>query len=70
MGEVAGLVKELKTEGMTMLIATHEMAFAREVADEVCFLDQGVVLERGPAREVLTAPKEQRTQQFLRRVLA
>ena len=68
-GEVLELVKELKTEGMTMLLATHEMAFAREVADEVCFLDQGVVLERGPAAQVLTAPQEERTQQFLRRVL-
>jgi len=69
-GEVLELVKELKTEGMTMLLATHEMAFAREVADEVCFLDQGVVLERGPAAQLLTAPQEERTQQFLRRVLA
>jgi polar amino acid transport system ATP-binding protein len=69
-GEVLELVKELKTEGMTMLLATHEMAFAREVADEVCFLDGGVVLERGPAAQVLSAPQEERTQQFLRRVLA
>ena len=68
-GEVLELVKELKDEGMTMLLATHEMAFAREVADEVCFLDQGVVLERGPAQHVLTAPQQERTQQFLRRVL-
>jgi polar amino acid transport system ATP-binding protein len=68
-GEVLELVKELKTEGMTMLLATHEMAFAREVADEVCFLDGGVVLERGPAQQLLTAPQQERTQQFLRRVL-
>jgi polar amino acid transport system ATP-binding protein len=68
-GEVLELVKELKTEGMTMLLATHEMAFAREVADEVCFLDRGVVCERGPAAQVLTAPQHERTQQFLRRVL-
>ena len=68
-GEVLALVKDLKQEGMTMLIATHEMAFAREVADEVCFLDQGVVCERGPARAVLGAPQEERTRQFLRRVL-
>ena len=68
-GEVLELVKELKTEGMTMLLATHEMAFAREVADEVCFLDQGVVLERGPAQQMLSAPQQERTQQFLRRVL-
>ena len=69
-GEVLELVKELKTEGMTMLLATHEMAFAREVADVVCFLDQGVVCERGPAAQVLSAPQQERTQQFLRRVLA
>jgi polar amino acid transport system ATP-binding protein len=68
-GEVLDLVKELKHEGMTMLIATHEMAFAREVADEVCFLDAGVVLERGPARAVLGDPQQERTRQFLRRVL-
>ena len=68
-GEVLDLVKELKHEGMTMLIATHEMAFAREVADEVCFLDGGVVLERGPARAVLGDPQQERTRQFLRRVL-
>ena len=68
-GEVLGLVKELKQEGMTMLLATHEMAFAREVADEVCFLDQGVVLERGPAAQVLREPQQERTRQFLRRVL-
>ena len=68
-GEVLGLVKELKQEGMTMLLATHEMAFAREVADEVCFLDQGVVLERGPAAQVLRDPQQERTRRFLRRVL-
>jgi len=68
-GEVLELVKELKQEGMTMLLATHEMAFAREVADDVCFLDQGVVLERGPAAQVLSDPREERTRQFLRRVL-
>lgn len=68
-GEVLGLVRELKQEGMTMLLATHEMAFAREVADEVCFLDAGVVLERGPASQVLRAPEQARTRQFLARVL-
>ena len=69
-GEVLELVKDLKGEGMTMLIATHEMAFAREVADEVCFLDQGVVLERGAPAEVLSRPQHERTRQFLRRVIA
>jgi polar amino acid transport system ATP-binding protein len=68
-GEVLELVEELKDEGMTMLLATHEMAFARGVADEVCFLDRGRVLERGPAAQVLGDPQQERTQQFLRRVL-
>jgi polar amino acid transport system ATP-binding protein len=68
-GEVLELIQELKGEGMTMLLATHEMAFAREVADDVCYLHQGTVLERGPAREVLTKPQQERTRQFLRRIL-
>ena len=68
-GEVLELVEELEDEGMTMLLATHEMAFARGVADEVCFLDRGRVLERGPAAQVLGDPQQERTQQFLRRVL-
>ena len=55
--------------GMTMLIATHEMSFAREIASRVCFLDQGVVLEQGPPAEILSAPREPRTQQFLERVI-
>lgn len=55
---------------MTMVIATHEMAFAREVADQVCFLDGGVVLERGTPEEVFGAPREERTQRFLRRIVA
>jgi polar amino acid transport system ATP-binding protein len=62
-------VRELKAEGMTMLIATHEMGFAREVADEVCFLHDGRVLERGPADRVLSAPERPETQRFLRRLL-
>ncbi|MER7039056.1 amino acid ABC transporter ATP-binding protein, PAAT family [Streptomyces sp. ScaeMP-e48] len=68
-GEVLSLVREVKDEGMTMVIATHEMAFAREVADQVCFLDAGVVLERGTPDEVFGAPREQRTQRFLRRIV-
>jgi polar amino acid transport system ATP-binding protein len=68
-GEVLAVVRELKEEeGMTMVIATHEMAFAREVADQVCFLDGGVVLERGAPAEVFGAPAEQRTRDFLRRI--
>ncbi|WP_098898083.1 amino acid ABC transporter ATP-binding protein [Streptomyces sp. st77] len=69
-GEVLGLVREVKEDGMTMVIATHEMAFAREVADQVCFLDAGVVLERGRPEEVFGAPREERTQRFLRRIVA
>ncbi|WKN12886.1 amino acid ABC transporter ATP-binding protein [Streptomyces sp. JUS-F4] len=68
-GEVLGLVREVKEDGMTMVIATHEMAFAREVADQVCFLDAGVVLERGTPEEVFGAPREERTQRFLRRIV-
>ncbi|CAM5616212.1 amino acid ABC transporter ATP-binding protein [Streptomyces microflavus] len=68
-GEVLSLVREVKDEGMTMVIATHEMAFAREVADQVCFLDAGVVLERGTPDEVFGAPREERTQRFLRRIV-
>lgn len=69
-GEVLGLVRDVKEDGMTMVIATHEMAFAREVADQVCFLDAGVVLERGTPEEVFGAPREERTQRFLRRIVA
>ncbi len=68
-GEVLEVMRSVAEEGMTMLIVTHEMAFAREVADRVLFLDQGVILEQGPARSVLTAPTNPRTQDFLRRVL-
>jgi polar amino acid transport system ATP-binding protein len=54
---------------MTMLIATHEMGFAREIADQVCFLDEGVILEHGPPDEIFSAPKEPRTRQFLQRIV-
>ena len=67
-GEVLDLLGELKDEGTTMVVATHEMAFARHVADEVCFLHQGRILEQGPAEQVLGAPREPRTQEFLRRI--
>jgi polar amino acid transport system ATP-binding protein len=66
-GEVLDLLGELKDEGTTMVVATHEMAFARHVADEVCFLHEGRILERGPAEQVLGTPRETRTQDFLRR---
>ncbi len=67
-GEVLEAVRELKAEGVTMLIATHEMAFARDVADEVCFLHEGVVVERGAPAAVLDAPQRPETQRFLRRL--
>jgi len=67
-GEVLAVVRDLKEQGMTMVIATHEMGFARDVADQVCFLDGGVILERGTPAEVFGAPAEQRTRDFLRRL--
>jgi polar amino acid transport system ATP-binding protein len=69
-GEVLELVRELAAGGMTMVVATHEMGFARELADRVCFLDAGVILEEGPPAEIFSAPKEPRTQQFLARIVA
>ena len=69
-GEVLALVRELAEGGMTMVVATHEMAFAREVANRVCFLDAGRILESGPPAEIFSAPKEPRTQQFLARIVA
>ncbi len=68
-GEVLTVMRELADEGMTMLVVTHEMAFAREVADRVIFLDAGVILEEGPADQVIGNPREERTREFLRRVL-
>jgi len=67
--EVLELVRELAKSGMTMIIATHEMSFAREVADHVCFLDAGVILEEGPPEQIFSAPTEPRTREFLGRVL-
>ncbi|MBM7791161.1 amino acid ABC transporter ATP-binding protein [Tenggerimyces flavus] len=69
-GEVLALIRDLKLDGATMLLATHEMSFARRVADRVCFLDDGVILEQGPPAQVLDDPIEPRTQQFLQQVLA
>jgi polar amino acid transport system ATP-binding protein len=68
-GEVLEIVAELKAGGMTMLIATHEMGFAREVADEVCFLHEGAIVERGSAEHMFGAPEHPETQRFLRRLL-
>ncbi|GAA1891039.1 amino acid ABC transporter ATP-binding protein [Asanoa iriomotensis] len=67
-GEVLDLIRDLKRDGMTMVLATHEMTFARHVADRVCFLDAGRILEQGPPEQVLDNPVEARTQQFLRRL--
>jgi polar amino acid transport system ATP-binding protein len=68
--EVLQLIRELAEGGITMVVATHEMGFARDIADRVCFLDAGVILEEGPPNEIFSAPREPRTQQFLARIVA
>ena len=68
--EVLDVIRELATGGMTMLIATHEMSFARDVAHRVCFLDAGQILEQGPPEAIFGSPREERTQQFLQRIMA
>ena len=67
--EVLNVIRELAEGGMTMLIATHEMGFARDIASRVCFLDDGLILEQGLPQEILTNPKQPRTQQFLERII-
>ncbi|MGI5162562.1 amino acid ABC transporter ATP-binding protein [Microbispora sp. CA-102843] len=67
--EVLGVIRELKETGMTMILATHEMGFARDIADTVCFLEGGVLLESGPPEQIFSAPEHPRTQAFLQRVL-
>jgi polar amino acid transport system ATP-binding protein len=67
--EVLNVIRELAESGMTMLIATHEMSFARDIASRVCFLDAGVILEEGPPQEIFSSPKNPRTQQFLQRII-
>ncbi len=67
--EVLDLVRELSQVGMTMILATHEMSFAREVASKICFLDNGVILEEGPPDQLFGAPEHERTRQFLARVI-
>ncbi|MDP9649896.1 amino acid ABC transporter ATP-binding protein [Paraburkholderia caledonica] len=69
-GEVLNVMRSLARDGMTMVVVTHEMAFAREVADRVCFLHGGTICETGPARDVLSEPQHPRTQEFLRRLLS
>ncbi|GAA2847351.1 amino acid ABC transporter ATP-binding protein [Streptosporangium fragile] len=68
-GDVLTVMRKLAEEGMTMLVVTHEMAFARDVADRVVFMDGGVIVEDGPAEQVIGSPKHERTKTFLRRVL-
>jgi polar amino acid transport system ATP-binding protein len=68
-GDVLGVMRQLADEGMTMLVVTHEMQFAREVADKVLFMDAGVVVEEGPASQVIGSPQHERTKTFLARVL-
>jgi polar amino acid transport system ATP-binding protein len=67
-GEVLSVMRTLANQGMTMMVVTHEMGFAREVADRVIFIDRGHIVEQGPARTVLASPQHERTQDFLRRV--
>jgi len=68
-GEVLAVMRTLANDGMTMIVVTHEMGFARDVADRVCFLHSGTIVEEGPAKQVLGAPQHARTKDFLRRVL-
>ncbi len=68
--EVLEVIRELAAGGMTMVIATHEMSFARDTANRVCFLDGGVILEQGPPDQIFSAPREPRTRQFLQRIVA
>ena len=67
-GEVLGVMKDLAREGMTMVVVTHEMAFAREVADRVIFMDQGIIMEEGTPAEIFETPTQERTQLFLKRI--
>jgi polar amino acid transport system ATP-binding protein len=68
-GDVLGVMRKLADDGMTMVVVTHEMGFARDVADRVLFIDGGIIVEQGPAKAVLNQPQHPRTQDFLRRVL-
>jgi polar amino acid transport system ATP-binding protein len=69
-GEVLNVIRDMRSEGMTMVLATHEMGFAREISDTVCFLKDGVILESGPPEQLFTAPTRQETHDFLERVIA
>jgi polar amino acid transport system ATP-binding protein len=67
--EVLNVIRELASAGMTMVIATHEMGFARDIARRICFLDEGVILEEGPPERIFTEPREERTQRFLQSII-
>ncbi|MEU5860150.1 amino acid ABC transporter ATP-binding protein [Nonomuraea sp. NPDC047529] len=67
--EVLGIVRELKESGMTMILTTHEMSFCRDISDTVCFLDDGVLVEKGPPEKIFASPEQPRTREFLRSVL-
>src|SRR5260221_2139780 len=67
--EVLSVIRELAEDGLTMVIATHEMGFARDIANRICFLDAGVLLEQGPPEQIFSAPQEERTRQFLQRII-
>jgi polar amino acid transport system ATP-binding protein len=67
--EVLEVIRELATGGMTMLIATHEMGFAKDIANRVCFLDEGVILEEGPPAQIFSDPRQERTRRFLQRIV-
>jgi len=67
--EVLDVITELASAGMTMLIATHEMGFARDIASRVCFLEEGMIIEDAPPAELFTNPKDDRTRRFLRRIV-
>ena len=67
--EVLNVIRELATAGMTMLIATHEMGFARDIASRVCFLEEGKIIEDAPPGELFSDPKDERTRRFLRRIV-
>ena len=69
-GEVLNVVREMRNDGMTMVLATHEMGFAREIADLVCFLQDGVILESAPPAQLFTEPQHAETRDFLARVIA
>ena len=69
MGDVLAVMRDLAQAGMTMMVVTHEMAFARDVSDRTIFMDRGVIVEQGPSAQLISAPREERTRIFLKRVL-